>query len=278
MVTPNNPLVSVIMPVYNGERYLAQAIESVLTQSYRHLELLILDNGSSDGTAAVIAEYARRDQRVRPLWEPAPLGYGGELASNVAAYHAKGAFIAKLDADDLAMPDRLAKQVSYLTAHPDLFLVGSQLTLIDESGRVTGTRTYPITHEEIYREFYLRFPIANPAVMYRNALKEDLYQIRFAHFNDYYSLFRLIQAGYKMHNLPEPLTAYRIHTTNTVFTNLRAKWHSNMAIKQSFVREFGYSVPWVHRAKVAAITTAINLFPERILIKLMNKARQLINA
>ena len=278
MITSDTPLVSVIMPVYNGERYLAQAVDSILSQSYRQLELLILDNGSCDGTAAIIADYARRDHRVRPLWEPAPLGYGGELASNVAAYYAKGAFIAKLDADDLAMPNRLVKQVNYLIAHPDLFLVGSQLTLIDESGRVMGTRTYPITHEEIYKEFYLRFPIGNPAVMYRNVLKEDLYQIRFAHFNDYYSLFRLIQAGYKMHNLPEPLTAYRIHTTNTVFTNLRAKWHSNMAIKQSFIHEFGYSVPWVHRAKVAAITTAINLFPERILIKSMNKARQLINA
>lgn len=278
MNTLATPLVSVIMPVYNGERYLAQAVESILSQTYTNLELLILDNGSSDGTAGIIAGYARRDHRVRPLWEPVPLGYGGEVASNVAARRAKGAFIAKLDADDVAMPDRLAKQISYLTAHPDVFLVGSQLKLIDESGRVMGTRTYPITHEKIYFEFYLRFPIANPAVMYRNVLKEDLYQIRFAHFNDYYSLFRLMQAGYRMHNLPESLTAYRIHTTNTVFTNLRAKWRSNVAIKQHFVDEFGYVASWAHRAKIAAITTAINLFPEKILIKSMSKARQLINA
>ena len=278
MTPAPTPLVSVIMPVYNGERYLAQAIESVLSQSYSKLELLILDNGSSDDTAAVIANYARLDQRVRPLREPLPLGYGGEVASNVAARQAKGTFIAKLDADDIARPDRLAKQVAFLTTHPDIFLVGSQLTLIDESGRVMGERTYPIGHDEIYNEFYLRFPIANPAVMYRNVLKEDLYQIRFAHFNDYYSLFRLMKAGYKLHNLPEPLTAYRIHTTNTVFTNLRAKWRSNVAIKRTFVREFGYPAPWVHRAKIAAITGAINVFPEPILLKLMNKARQLINA
>ena len=278
MIIPDTPLVSVIMPVYNGERYLAQAIESVLSQSYRQLELLILDNGSSDGTATIIADYARRDQRVRPLWEPTPLGYGGEIASNVASHWAKGAFIAKLDADDVAMPDRLAKQVDYLTANPDVFLVGSQLTLIDQLGRVTGTRKYPVTHEEIYHEFYLRFPIANPAVMYRNELKADLYQIRFSHFNDYYSLFRLMRAGYRMYNLPESLTAYRIHTTNTVFTNLRAKWRSNVAIKQSFIREFGYVAPWWHRAKIAAITSAINLLPESVLVKSMNKARQLINA
>ena len=278
MNTLYTPLVSVIMPVYNGERFLVQAIESVLNQTYRQLELVILDNGSSDNTAHIITDYARRDHRVRPLWEPLPLGYGGELASNIAVRQAKGVFIAKLDADDVAMPDRLARQVSYLTKHPDVFLVGSQLALIDESGRVTGTRNYPVTHEEIYSEFYLRFPIANPAVMYRNVLANDFYQIRFAHFNDYYSLFRLIQIGYRMHNLPELLTAYRIHTTNTVFTNLRAKWRSNVAIKKSFIQEFGYPAPWVHRLKIAAITSAISLFPERILIKSMNKLRQLINA
>ncbi|GAB2571288.1 glycosyltransferase family 2 protein [Spirosoma areae] len=274
----NVPLVSVVMPVYNGERYITEAVESILSQQYTNLELLILDNGSTDGTPDLLARFAQLDRRIRLLHEPKPLGYGGEVASNIAARQAKGEFIAKLDADDVAMPDRLTKQVSYLTAHPDVFLVGSQLTIIDESGRVTGRRAYPLTHEEIYNEFYLRFPIANPAVLYRNCLKDDLYQIRFAHFNDYYSLFRLIQAGYRLHNLPEALTAYRIHTTNTVFTNLRAKWRSNVAIKQTFVREFGYSAPWTHRVKIAAITRVINLFPEQILIKSMNKARQLINA
>ncbi|MBD2699759.1 glycosyltransferase [Spirosoma sp. BT702] len=274
----NVPLVSVVMPVYNGERYLTEAIESILTQQYSNFELLILDNGSTDSTPDLLARFARVDSRIRLLHEPKPFGYGGEVASNVAARQAKGAFIAKLDADDVAMPDRLIKQVNYLISNPDVFLVGSQLILIDETGQVTGKRDYPVTHEEIYSQFYLKFPIANPAVMFRNILKEDMYQIKFPHFNDYYSLFRLIHTGYRMHNLPEALTAYRIHTTNTVFTNLRAKWSSNVMIKQAFVREFGYSAPWIHRLKIAAITQVINLFPERMLLKIMNKARQLINA
>lgn len=274
----NASLVSVIMPVYNGEQYIAQAIESILTQTYTHLELLVLDNGSTDGTAAILEKYARQDSRVTLLCCPDPLGYGGEVASNIATRQAKGVFIAKLDADDIAMSDRLAKQVDYLVANPGTFLVGSQLTLIDESGNVIGKRTYPLTNEEIHREFYLRFPIANPAIMYRNTLQTDLYQIRFKHFNDYYSLFMLIQAGYRMHNLPESLTAYRIHTKNTVFTNLRNKWRSNLAIKRSFIEEFGYSPPWAHRVKIVAITSAINMLPERMLINFMNRARQLLKA
>ncbi|OJW71043.1 glycosyltransferase [Spirosoma sp.] len=266
------------MPVYNGERHVSDAVESILKQRYTNFELLILDNGSTDNTPKLLTDFAQRDGRIRILHEPKPLGYGGEVASNIAARQAKGEFIAKLDADDVAMPDRLTQQVRYLQQHPDVFLVGSQLTLIDETGRVTGKRAYPITHEEIYKEFYLRFPIANPAVMYRNTLKEDLYQIQFAHFNDYYSLFRLLQAGYRMCNLPEALTAYRIHTTNTVFTNLRAKWQTNVAIKNQFIKEFGYTAPVLDRVKIAVITAVINLFPEWILIKSMNTARQLIKA
>ncbi|WP_082111698.1 glycosyltransferase family 2 protein [Spirosoma radiotolerans] len=266
------------MPVYNGERFLAEAIESILAQEYTNFELLILDNGSTDGTPDLLSHFARLDSRIRLLHEPNPLGYGGEVASNIATKQAKGKFIAKLDSDDIATPDRLAKQAGYLMDHPDVFLVGSQLTLINERGQVTGTRLYPLTHEEIYNEFYLRFPIANPAIMYRNDLSEDLYQIRFPHFNDYYSLFRLLQEGYRVYNLPETLTAYRVHTTNTVFTNLRTKWRSNVAIKKAFVHEFGYSPPWIHQLKIVAITWVINLFPEPMLIKSMNKARQLINA
>ncbi|QIP11785.1 glycosyltransferase [Spirosoma aureum] len=278
MNSSDTPLVSVIMPVYNGEQYLAQAIESILSQSYSRLELLVFDNGSSDNTARIVADYAQRDPRVRPLWEPTPLGYGGEVASNIAARQATGTFIAKLDADDIARPDRLAKQVAFLQANPDVFLVGSNLELIDSHGNTTGMRAYPLSHEAIFNEFYLRFPIANPSVMYRNVLKEDLYVIRFSHFNDYYSLFLLINSGLRMQNLPECLTAYRIHNTNTVFTNLRIKWRSNVAIKESFIRDFGYVAPLSQRIKIATITHIINLLPERILIKSMNKARQLIKA
>ncbi|GAB3323324.1 hypothetical protein GCM10027299_19450 [Larkinella ripae] len=273
------PLVSVIMPVYNGERFLSAALESVLNQTHRNLEVLVLDNGSTDGSRSIIEAFARRDSRVKPLYEPAPLGYGGEVATNVASRHARGEFLAKLDADDMAHPERLAKQVAFLQANPAVFLVGSWLTLVDERGRTTGFRQYPVGHQAIYDEFYLRFPIANPSVLYRNNFQHhDLYQIRFPHFNDYYSLFVQLNQGYKMHNLPEYLTAYRIHDTNTVFTNLRAKWRSNLEIKETFVREFAYRTTRRHRLKIKLITLAINTFPESFLIRVMNQARQLLNA
>ncbi|WP_234736127.1 glycosyltransferase family 2 protein [Tellurirhabdus bombi] len=239
--TAAEPLVSVIMPVYNAERYVRQAVESILQQTYTNLELLILNNGSTDATPRIIASLGAQDARIRIITHDKPLGFGGEKASNLAENRAKGNYIAKLDADDIAHPDRLAKQVAFLEANPDVFLVGSWLSIIDSEGKVVGKREYPLTHEAIYQGFYFRCCVGNPAVMYRShVVRGEFYQLRFPHFNDYYSLFLHMRAGLRFANLPEPLTRYRVHTTNTVFTDIREKWNTNMAIKRTFVEEFGY--------------------------------------
>ncbi len=268
------------MPVYNGERFLAEAIESVLTQTHTALELIILNNGSTDGTADILDRYARQDNRVTVLFHPEPLGHAGEAASNVASRQARGQYIAKLDADDIAAPDRIEKQVAFLTANPSVFLVGSYLELINGSGQKVGIRTFPLANEAIYREFYLRFPVGNPAIMYRNGVVDgDFYELRNKAFtDDYYSLFVHIHQGLRFANLPECLTRYRVHDQNTVFTNLRRKWDINMAVKRSFVRDFNYHPPLMHRLKIGLITAGIRLFPERFLVRIMNQTRSLLNA
>ncbi|WP_460980465.1 glycosyltransferase family 2 protein [Spirosoma fluminis] len=280
MVNSTTPLVSVVMPVYNGERYLAEAIESILTQTYTHLELIILNNGSTDGTAAILDRYARRDKRIKIVFYPEPLGHAGEAASNVACRHATGKYIAKLDADDVAVPDRIAKQVNFLELNPSVFLVGSYLELIDNNGQSKGIRTYPLSNEAIYYEFYLRFPVANPAIMYRSGIiKGDFYVLRHKLFtDDYYSLFIHIHNGLIFVNLPEPLTRYRIHDSNTVFTNVRKKWAINMEVKQIFVRDFAYTPPTSHKLMIWFISTAIKCIPESTLIYFMNRMRKILKA
>ncbi|WP_157618449.1 glycosyltransferase family 2 protein [Spirosoma spitsbergense] len=280
MTTPDGPLVSVIMPVYNGERFLGQAIESILDQSYKQLELIIINNGSTDNTATILETYAQKDRRITILFHPEPLGHAGEAASNLASRHAKGQYIAKLDADDVAVPNRIEKQVTFLEANPTIFLVGSYLELIDSQGNKVGVRRYPLTSEAIYSEFYLRFPVANPAIMYRNGVVAgDFYTLRHKSFtDDYYSLFVHLHNGLLFANLPEPLTLYRVHDSNTVFTNLRKKWMINLGVKKAFVHDFGYHPPWNHRIRIRLITLFINTLPEKMLVKFMNQARQLLNA
>ncbi len=127
------PLVSVVMPVYNGERFIAEAIESVLGQGYRHFELLIVDDGSTDGTREVIARY--RDGRIRLIVQKSNRGLIHSRNNAIAG--ARGEYIAFLDSDDTACRTRLAKQVAFLESNPDYAMVGAWVDVIDEQGRLT---------------------------------------------------------------------------------------------------------------------------------------------
>ena len=274
------PLVSVIMPVYNGERFLEEAVRSILTQSYRNVELIIVNDGSTDGTSRIVEQLALTDDRIRVINNPKPLGHAGEAAFNKASELAMGTYIAKLDADDIATPERIATQSTYLDAHPDLFLVGSFLELVDENGAKIGVRDYPTTPEGIFNEFYYRSCIGNPSIMYRNnVLKGGLYLLKNEVFtDDYYSFFIHMNEGHKFANIPAYLTKYRVHGANTVFTDIRKKWAINMGVKNSFIKDFGYKAPLTHRIKIKLITLAINTIPEKLLVQFMNQARQILKA
>ncbi len=280
MTSSDLPLASVIMPVYNGERYLTQAVESILTQTYEKLELIIVNDGSTDSTAALLQQLAAKDGRIRVIHNSKPLGHAGEAAFNQASRQAMGTYIAKLDADDIALPARIARQVAYLDSHPDIFLVGSFLELIDENGVKSGVRDYPTEPRAIFSEFYYRSCIANPSIMFRhNVLNGPIYLLQNEVFtDDYYSFFVHMNAGLKFANIPAYLTQYRIHSSNTVFTDLRKKWAINMGVKKSFVKDFGYKAPLIHRFKLGLITLVINTVPEKLLIKVMNQARQILKA
>jgi glycosyltransferase involved in cell wall biosynthesis len=123
----NLPLVSVTMPAYNAERTIAEAIESILTQEFRDFELIIVDDGSSDGTASIIGRYAKTDQRIVKLTNQDNQGIARSRNKALAA--AKGQYIACLDSDDVAEPSRLRMQLEFMAKNPDCVLVGSDLTI-----------------------------------------------------------------------------------------------------------------------------------------------------
>ena len=112
-----SPLVSVILPVYNQEKYIAETIESVLNQTYNRFELLILDDGSTDGSAQIINEYAGRDNRITTFFEK---NAGRSNATNTLAHRASGQFLALLDADDLMEPNRLERQIAFHLTNPGI--------------------------------------------------------------------------------------------------------------------------------------------------------------
>src|SRR5258706_6371791 len=122
------PRVSILIPAYNAQRYIVEAVESMLAQTYGNFECIVVDDGSTDRTAPLLSELQRRDSRVRPLRVP----HGGIVdALNAGADAARGDLIARMDADDVALPDRLDTQVRYMDAHPDVVALGSKVLLVD---------------------------------------------------------------------------------------------------------------------------------------------------
>ena len=118
------PLVSVIMPVYNGEKYLAEAIDSILVQTFTDFELLIVDDGSQDNSAEIIRSYVKRDSRIRFFQQEQ--NEGSANARNRGIANAKGEFIAAMDCDDVSLPERLQKQVDFLESHPEIGALGTR--------------------------------------------------------------------------------------------------------------------------------------------------------
>lgn len=203
------PEVSVVMAVYDGERYLAEAIDSVLTQSLRDLELVVVDDGSNDATPAILADYSAGDGRVVVKRQH---NTGRVIALNRGVAIARGALVARLDADDVAMPDRLERQREFLCEHPETALVGGAARLIDERGRAFGDTQYPTTDAAIRRAFAYTTPFVHSAVMLRREAFDRIggYRTNFPETEDLDLWLRLAER-HELANLPQLVVAYRMH-------------------------------------------------------------------
>ena len=140
------PRISVLMPVYQAERYLEEAVESILAQSFDNFELLALDDGSTDASPDILEALARRDDRIR-VRRTEHAGLVSQLNQGLA--EARGEFIARMDADDVSHPARFERQLAYLDAHPDCVAVGTGTDEVDPERRIIRTFDIRTTHEEI---------------------------------------------------------------------------------------------------------------------------------
>ncbi len=202
------PYVSVLIPVYNGERFLRQTIESILAQTFTDFELILVDDCSSDRSAAIIQSY--NDPRIRFFVNDKNLGNGG--TRNRLVQLARGKYCAVLDHDDLCLPERLERQVKFLDAHPEIGFCSSAIEIIDEQGQMAGERWYniPANHEEIKCGILFCCPVSHVTVMFRR--EEYLgYGLKYTNGGaDDMSLFSRAVEVMRFTNLPEPLVCYRL--------------------------------------------------------------------
>jgi glycosyltransferase involved in cell wall biosynthesis len=197
------------MAVYNGMPYLRQAVESILAQTYRDFELVIVDDASTDDTPIVLAEYARRDLRIRILTHPANKGTAVSLAAGVEA--ARGALIARIDADDQYMPERLEKMVAFLDQNPAIGLVDTWSKVVDMEGHLLGEERWPTSPTAIRQGLALRNCMSGGVLMRKDAvLKAGNYRPGFRMAEDYDLWLRMVEISH-IAIIPEYLCVYRRH-------------------------------------------------------------------
>lgn len=226
-------LVSVVMPVYNGEKYLKSSIESILRQSYTNLELVIVNDGSTDNSVNIIESF--NDSRIKLFHNSSNSGLA--VTQNKCIEHSMGAFIAKIDCDDIMLPHRLQYQYDYLKSNSDVAVIGSNVEVIDEFGEKTGqVWKYPAQKELIPSILYFGNYLTHPAVMIRrSALPSTYYRTAYNPAEDYDLWARISRSGYLIHNLPEILTLYRIHSQNISKTQKEVQINSKIrTIKNQF--------------------------------------------
>ncbi|HJV34457.1 glycosyltransferase family 2 protein [Geomonas sp.] len=210
----SGPKVSVLMPVYNGEKYLSQAIDSVLSQTMQDFELLVIDDGSRDRSIEIISGY--HDPRLRLLVNGENLGL--VKTRNKAISESVGEFVAFLDCDDIALPERLQKQRSFLEEHPDFGMVGSWIEIMDGEGVCREVMRYPAAPEEIPALLIFGNYFSQSAVMIRkSSLPAVSYRSEYPVAEDYDLWVRMATLA-KVWNLPQVLTRYRVHTPSATFS------------------------------------------------------------
>jgi glycosyltransferase involved in cell wall biosynthesis len=230
-----DPLVTVSMPAFNSERYLAEAIQSILDQTYSNFELLILDDGSTDSTRKIIQSFS--DSRIVPIL--CDHNRGLIEARNDIAKRAKGKYIALMDADDKAMPDRLELQVRYLERGIVDICGGSHLSLFEDSGRLKKSKER-YTDSDIRALLTVYCPLSNPCVMAKTEVFNELpYKAENRHAEDYCVWIEAAKSGYRFGNLKETLIIYRVHPGQVSVLKKNEAAHVAKLAKQSYLDFLG---------------------------------------
>lgn len=228
------PLVSVIMPIYNSEGFLDEAILSILNQTFTDFELIAIDDSSTDSSLSIIKKYMENDSRINLIENNINIGFVKNL--NRAINIAKGKYIARMDSDDISDPTRFIKQVEFLNSHPSIGIVGSW---VNELGTKKVFK-YPLAHNELYKYLIYGSPFGHPAVMIRRSVLTDnniFYNENYKVAQDYELWSRLLNVT-KGANIPEVLLLWRKHKQQRSETNKGLKFQNSIKISLNIYRKF----------------------------------------
>lgn len=234
----SSPVVSVCMSVYNAERYLPQAMDSVLNQTFEDFEFLILDDGSRDQSSQILLQYAEKDSRIKILNHEGNRGV--PKTRNELLAQCQGEYVAVMDADDVAFPDRFEHQVTFLKQNPDVVCVGGTYQFIDEAGRLL-LRNFilPQEDQEIQAQLLAGYGgMHHPCLMIRRSAMEQVggYTETMTNGSDIDLCLKLGEVG-KLYNFQKPVLKYRVHAQSLTERNyLRPREEVYAACQRAWLR------------------------------------------
>ncbi len=239
------------MPVYNGEKFIAEAIESILQQTFSDFEFIIVDDGSTDGTAAIIQEYAERDPRIRFLQHPE--NQGEAAARNTGMAHATGKYITGMDSDDVSLPQRLEKQVAFLEAQPDIGAVGVSHLVCKEDLDLIVSQQLPARHHSIilHQSLYTRTAMkyANVLVRREYLVGKPVYDPNIVNSADVDLFLKLVwERHIRFANLKQQLYLYRRHDNTQARRHQAIRRETIVQVRLKALRQLGergLGVEWI---------------------------------
>jgi glycosyltransferase involved in cell wall biosynthesis len=259
------------MPVFNASQHLSKALESILWQTHTNWELICVNDGSTDNSLSILKTYARQDKRIKVYTNRTNRGIGYSL--NKALKVAQGKFIARMDADDISFPDRLAKQLSFLDNNPKIVACGGQAEIIDPIDNIIAYKKFPTDHDVLYKMIMKVVPIQHPILMVRaNIIKDYKYLENISTAEDVDLLFYLLSRG-RISNVDSIIYKYRKVDLSNGYHNVKKTFFITFLIRINAILKYHYE-PSVMGILISLFElVAISILPSKLVVKLFEKLR-----
>ena len=265
------PLISVIMPVYNAGRFLPRAIESIRKQTITDFEFLIIDDGSTDDSRSIIKRFAKRDKRIRMFRNRKNIGIVRSL--NLLIPKTRGRFVARMDADDISLPNRFEKQITFLEFHPTLVACGGQEYIINEHGKTIAEKYFPTDEKTCYNMIANIMVIQPPLLMARGEIFRKLRYSNHTFKNDDISMhFKLLEQG-GFGNVSDIIFKYRKRVTSLTHKNPRQVFFLALLVRLNAIAKYLYAPSFINLLLMGLEAFVVAILPNRAIISLFEMIR-----
>jgi len=267
----NKPKVSVVTPVYNAEKYIAETMDSIINQSFHDFEFILVDDCSTDGTAEIIERYAKDDERIKLYRNEKNLGIAGNRNKGIS--FATGKYIVWADADDVSVKERLQLQYDFMESHPKVGICGGFLQFFDYTGD-KGIRKYAPDDTSLRKTIFRYSPVAQPSAIIRKSCLDEAgkYDLAWPPAEDLDMSFR-IGSKYEFANIQQILIRYREHPNSATFKKLKKMELSTIAIRNKYSRVSGYTMTFADKVYNCLQYISIFIVPPKFKIWLFSKIR-----